>query len=495
MKKITVYILSISFLSTVFVGCKKDFLDINQNPNAPEKVDIKDVLPSAELAIGHVMGNNFQIFGGIWAQYWTQNPFSSQYKTIEQYSPAADDFDSPWKLCYADALQDLNYVIKKGNEEGKTQYVACAKILQAYTYQILTDNFGDIPFSEALKNDEGIIAPKYDSQKDVYDGIIGLINEGLSLIDPTSTNGPSTNDLLCSGDMNKWRRFANTLKLRVYLRMAYVDAGKASAGIAALSGSDFLAAGEDIKINYSSTPGNTNPLYSVFSEISGTQNLVASATCLDVMYGSGSSFDDLRITVFYDTIAGQDYSGNYQGDLLSGIPVSQLSLPHPNTGANNSTKGNKPSISAAAPVKLMSDYESLFLQAEAVARGYMAGNDQDLYQNGIIASYTSYSLTIADAQAYYANPSFAYPAGGSLDQKIEAIINQKYFSMCGNQCNEAWVEYRRTGYPTFLVESTISNIGAGRMPNRMFYPGTEITRNPNVPAQHVIYDRVWWDVN
>jgi hypothetical protein len=214
-----------------------------------------------------------------------------------------------------------------------------------------------------------------------------------------------------------------------------------------------------------------------------------------VMYGTGASFDDLRITVFYDTIAGQDYYGNYQGDILSGIPISQLSLPHPNTGANNSTVGNKPSISAAAPVKLMSDYESLFLQAEAVARGYMAGNAQSLYEEGITANYTAYGLTAGDAAAYYANPNFAYPAGGTLDQKIEAIINQKYFSMCGNQNNEAWTEYRRTGYPTFLVESAISNIGSGRMPNRMFYPGSEITRNPNVPGQHVIYDRVWWDIN
>lgn len=495
MKKITTYIIAAALISSAFMGCKKDFLDINENPNAPQKVDIKDVLPSAELAIGHVMGNNFQIYGGLWAQYWTQNPFSSQYKTIEQYSPAADDFDSPWRICYSDALQDLNYVIKKGNQEGKTQYVACAKILQAYTYQILTDNFGDIPFSEALRNEEGILAPKYDSQKDVYDGIIVLINEGLALIDPSATNGPSTNDLLCGGDMNKWRKFANTLKLRVYLRLAYIDPAKASAGISAMAGVPLLGSGEDIKINYSSTPGGTNPLYSVFSEISGTQNLVASSTCLDVMYGVGASYDDLRITVFYDTIKGPDYAGNLQGDINSGTPVSQLSLPHPNTGANNSTLGNKPSKAAAAPVKFMSDYESLFLQAEAVARGYMAGNDQTFYEDGITANYLAYGLTIGDAAAYFANPTFAYPIAGTLNQKIEAIINQKYFSMCGNQNNEAWVEYRRTGYPSFLVESAISNIGSGRMPNRMFYPGSELTRNPKTPPQHVIYDRVWWDIN
>ena len=172
--------------------------------------------------------------------------------------------------------------------------MACAKILQAYTYQILTDNFGDIPFSEALKGEEGNTTPKYDSQKEVYDGIISLINEGIALIDPSASNRPSTEDLIFNGDMSMWKKFANTLKLRVYLRMAYVDPAKAQAGVASLASATFFAAGEDARISYSSNPGNTNPLYSVFSEIRNTQNIVASYTCLDSMYFN----NDDRIIVF-----------------------------------------------------------------------------------------------------------------------------------------------------------------------------------------------------
>jgi hypothetical protein len=487
MKKLSKYIITAALSTIVLVGCKKDFLDINENPNSPSNASIKEVLPSAQMAIGHVMGNNFQIFGGIWAQYWTQNPFSSQYKTIEQYAPSSNDFDSPWRVCYSDALQDLDFVIKKANEDGKTQYVACAKILQAYTYQVLTDNFGDIPFSEALKGDEGITAPKYDSQKDVYTGIIALIDEGVAKINLAATNGPSTDDLIFGGDMSMWKKFANTLKLRVYLRMAYVDPTKAQAGITSLAGASFLAAGEDARINYSSAPGGTNPLYSIFSDISFTQNLVASYTCLDSMYFN----NDDRITVFYDTIPGPDYNGAIQGNYTDvSTPLSSLSLPHPNTGANGSK-----AASAAAPVKLMSDYESLFLQSEAVARGWMTGNAKTLYEDAITANYLAYGLTNTQATTYIANPLYIYPTAGTLDQQLEMIITQKYYSMCGNQCNEAWVEYRRTGFPTFLVESASSIIGAGRMPNRMFYPSTELTRNPNVPAQRLIYDRVWWDIN
>ena len=495
--KTTTYIMAVALSTIVITGCKKDFLDINQNPNAPERVDIKDVLPSAELAIGHVIGNNFQIYGCLWAGYWTQNPYSSQYKTIEQYSPAASDFDSPWRLCYSDALADLSFVVKKGTELNKMQYVACAKILQAYTFQILTDNFGDIPFSEALQGESGILAPKYDAQKDVYDGIIKLLNDGIALIDVNATNGPTTNDLLLGGDMAMWKKFANTLKLRVYLRMAYVDPAKASLGVGSLSGVSFLGeindVVKDVKIKYTTSPGGTNPLYSVFSETSNTQNLVASQNCLYAMY-SGPTIDssDFRMTVFYDTIPGPDYDAIKQGFYTSSVPVSKISLPHPNTGAN-SLKAS----SAAAPVKLMSDYESLFLQAEAVARGWMAGNAKTLYEDGIKANYFAYGLSTTQYNLYMAGPYTkpAYPTAGTIANQIEAIITQKYYSMCGNQGNEAWVEFRRTGFPSFMLPSVKSIIGLGKWPNRMFYPSTELTRNPNVPSQHLIYGKVWWDVN
>ncbi|MBS1636225.1 MAG: SusD/RagB family nutrient-binding outer membrane lipoprotein [Bacteroidetes bacterium] len=486
MKTINRYILTAAMGSMLFVSCKKDFLDINDNPNSPSKVEVKDVLPSAELAIGHAMGNNFQVYGCIWGEYWTQNPYSSQYKTLEQYSPAADDFDAPWRLCYSDALQDLNYVVKKGTEEGKFQYVACAKILQAYTYQVLTDNFGDIPFSDALKGEDGVISPKYDTQKDVYDGIIKLIDDGLALIDPSATDGPTTDDILLGGDMTMWTKFANTLKLRVYLRMAYVDAAKAQAGIASMASATFLGAGENVQIKYTSTPGNTNPYYSVFSEINGTQNFVASSTCLDTMY---NWFDD-RIAVVYTPLSNGSFQGNAQGDYTSNIPVTSLSLPGAITGANVND-----ATSANAPVKLMSDYESLFLQAEAAARTWLPGTAQTFYESGITASYVDCGLSDTLAPYYFAQPQVAYPASGTVAQQVEAIITQKWFAMCGTQGNEAWTEYRRTGYPSFLVPSVHSIIGPGKMPNRMFYPSSELTRNPNVPAQHLIYDKVWWDVN
>ena len=472
-------------IMTVVSSCKK-FLDVNENPNFPAKVNVNEVFPSAEAAIAHVVGNDFQIYGGIWAQHWTQNPSSSQYKTIEQYSPSSDDFDTPWRILYAEGLQDLNFVIAKGTAQGKTQYVACAKILEAYTYQILTDNFGDIPFSDALKGESAVLTPKYDSQKAVYAGIQKLLDEAIAAIDLNATNGPQSDDILLKGNMQTWQKFAYTLKLRAYLRLSEVDPVTAQAGIQAMEADAvFLAEGDEVKVNYTSSGGNTNPLYSSIVALSNVQNLVGSSTTIDSLL----SWGDDRLPVFYNPLANGTFAGIKQGNYNSGIALTSISLPSALTGAYVNA------ASATAPVKLMTGYESLFLQSEAVARGWLTGDAQSLYEEAIIESYTSYGLDGATlAPVYFAGPAVAYPAAGTLQDQIKAIITQKWVSLCGNSGTEAWSEWRRTGYPA-LSPSLASTIGGTRMPARMLYPSSELNRNPNNPGQKFVYDKVWWDVN
>src|SRR5688572_6613047 len=230
------YIYSVVLVTTLLfssVGCKKDFLDVN-TPTNPTVVSIPTVFPSTQLAIAHTLGNNFQVFGCIWGQHWTQSPIASQYKTIEQYNPGAQDFDRPWRILYADALTDLRYIQRQAALEGLTQYVACAKILEAYAFQLLTDNFGDVPYSEAIQGEAGILSPHYDAQQSIYDGIIQTCQEGVDLADAGDPVHPAEDDLLFGGDMDLWKRFGNTLLLKMYLRLSEVDPGKAQAGIAAI---------------------------------------------------------------------------------------------------------------------------------------------------------------------------------------------------------------------------------------------------------------------
>ena len=480
-----------------FSSCKKDFLDINENPNAPADVTVVELLPSAELAIAHAVGNHLQIYGGLWGQFWTQSPSSSQYKTFENYSPSADDFDDLWAIIYSDCLKDLKTIITKATAEGKINYAACATILQAYAFQVATDNFGDIPFSQALQEEQGILTPKYDSQHEIYHGLINLVNSGLAMIDDNAIVFPGDEDLLFHGDMTLWRKFGNTLLLRIYMRMSEVDPGEAAAGVAALetSAAEFFAEGEEARIDYLSSGGNTNPLISSIVDLSNVQNLVASATAVDYM----NNTNDPRVEVFYTPVSTGAFVGIAQGDYTvpAGTPVS---LPGPITGGNGST----PALTAAsstAPVKLMTGYESLFLQAEAAERGWLTGNAQSLYEEAISESFNSYlapfpldsnNNPIALDSIYFQQDSVNYSLAPN---KLRAIMTQKWIAMNGNQNDEAWIEWRRTGYPDFFTVSANSILGANRMPARFLYPSIEVTRNPNTPPQPQIDSRVWWDVN
>lgn len=480
-------IITLAFLFALLLsapGCKK-FLDVNKDPNNAVDVTVDVLLPSAQAGLTFALGNTLTIDGGIWGQYWTQNPSSSQYKTLDQYSPSEGDFGNVWYNIQADALENLQKVIDKGNATNKKQYVAIAMLLKAYAGQLSTDLWGDVPFSQATQGDATtpILYPKFDTQSDIYTSLVKLIDDATKLIDVNDPNPPGGDDLIYGGDMGKWQRFGNTLKLRIGLRLAKKDAARAAAIVQSLQGASFIQSGESALQNFNSTGGQTNPLYGAMagSVLNKVANLVASSTA--VSFFSGNS--DPRLTAFYDNV-GSAVVGIPQGS-FNNPPTTNVSLPSAVTGANP-TDAN----SAFAPVKLMTDYEGDFLQAEAIARGWLTGSTaSNMYNQGIIDNFTAYQ--VAGDSAYFQQPAVAYPTGKPLETQVQAIITQKWAAMCGNQTIEAWTEWRRTGYPSFFVFSKASIIGAGRWPGIFLYPSSELTRNPNAPKiNHLVYDKVWW---
>jgi hypothetical protein len=481
-------ITTLLFLSTLLLfsaGCKK-FLDVNTDPNNAVDVTVDVLLPSAQTGLTFAVGNTLTINGGIWAQYWTQSPNSSQYKNLDQYSPSEGDFGNLWLNIEADGLENFQKVIEKGNTTNQKQYVAIAMLLKAYSFQLSTDLWGDVPFSEAIQGDATpqILNPKYEAQSDIYNGLVKLVDDATKLINPDDTQHPGNDDLIYQGDMEKWLHFANTLKLKIGMRLAKKDPTRAAAIVKSLEGATFILPGESAMQNFNSTGGQQNPLYgaSAGTVLGGTQNLVASSTTVN--FFSGNS--DPRLDVFYDAI-GTGVVGIPQGS-FNAPPTTTVSAPSALTGANA-----KDENSALAPVKLMTDYEASFLQAEAVVRGWLTGDAAELYNEGITNNFVAYDLTEADASEYYAQPAIAFPAGGTTEVKVKAIITQKWAAMCGNQTIEAWTEWRRTGYPSFFTISKASIIGAGRWPGIFLYPSSELTRNPNAPkTNHLVYDKVWW---
>lgn len=491
-------------------SCRK-FLDVNQNPNIAQTATAKTLLPSCELYLGTALGVDMNIDGSMWAGYWTQNPNASQYRNVEQYAMQQDDFTYSWGNLYS-AAENLYQLTKLTEKERKFHYKAVSLVLRAYTFSLLTDGWGDVPYTQALKGqpeDGAIMNPKYDSTVTVYRGIISDIDSALVLMQKTDANGPGDEDLIYHGDMTKWEKFANTLKLRIYLRAANVAPIWSQTGIAALytAGASFIGTGDDAKISYGfNSESSKNPLYAEFTSanLNGNQNVVGSSNIIDSFNASG----DGRAYVFFTTLSNGSLVGLTQGNYNANIPITNLSLPGDVTGANGTSSGG-----ANAPVKFLTSYESSFLQAEALARGWapatMANEDSVMFATGILQNFNSYATEIADATGnpvdtsikYYMGDGASipavywatYPVTGTTTDKLRHIITQKWFSMCGTQGYEAWTELRRTGYPDFLQRSVNSQIGT-EIPRRFKYPTSESTRNTNFPGLKLTTQKVWWNL-
>lgn len=525
-----IYIMLTMGIALGVSSCKK-YLNVNQNPNVSNTATARVLLPTAEGYIASALGVDCNVNGGIWAQYWTQNPNSSQYRTLEQYQPTQANYETPWQNLYL-AGENLKQLYDQAGSENKKQYQAISLLLKAYTFQVITDAWGDVPYGEALRaltKDGGIKNPRYDAQKAVYTGIIALIDSGNKMISAADPSAPGGDDLVYAGDMGKWQKFAYTLKLRCLLRLAYIDPATAQAGIAAMpapgSGA-YLGEGEDAQMKFTTGSGNKNPLFSEEVGLGGTQNLVGSKTIIDTMNEDG----DDRAYIFYEYLLTTGaVAGIAQGDYNAVVAANAFSIPSTYTAGDATdqmiTNGQATLSSAQAPVKFLTGYESLFLQAEAVARGWAAGDDASLFVQGIHANFFDYSYAFNDENILWADtPSvpapiyltadFAfysymngdttyggtpaywsmYPSGGSVQQKLQFIITQKWLSMCGSQGFEAWTEWRRTGYPDFLVISKNSLIG-NQFPQRFLYPATEATENSSYPGLKSITTKVWWDAH
>ncbi len=483
-------------------SCRK-FLDVNNNPNIATTATVQTLLPAGQLYVTSSLGVDMEIIGSMWTGYWTQSPNASQYKAVETYDPGQDQFSTAWENLYQ-ANENFYQLAKLADKQKKKHYKALALLMQAYTFQLITDGWGDAPFKQALKGqpeDGGILNPKYDSQTVIYNGALAYIDSAETLLALSDANDPTTDDLIFKGDMTKWQKFGYTLKLRMLLRLSEKDPVAAQAGIAALyatPGVAFLGIGEDAKIDFGSSTSNKNPLYAEASStvLASTQNLVASATCVDSL---NSNLDD-RAYIFYTYLSNGQVAGVRQGAYDITLPAGSFSIPNAYVGGDAQN-----SASAKAPVIFMSAAESYFMQAEVEARGWAVTgtSDSTWWANGIAANFNFYSNDINEVMGYDGATSYAnymaaggywtmYPTTGTLQSKLRYIITQKWFAMCGNQGFEAWSEMRRTGYPDFFVVSKFAK--GGELAKRFQYPTSESTRNAAFPGVKPVTAKVWWDI-
>ena len=258
MKKILAISLTLLMLFTV--GCEK-FLDINHDPNNPETSTVQLVFPAAVTSTMYYLGSYGQMLGEIWAQHWTSDANAPQYQGEDSYNVTAGDYNYDigiWRGLYAGPLMDYEWVRNTAMENQNWTYYLMATVMQCYTYQVLADLWEDIPVHEALQG----FPPNYDMGSNVYDTLIARIDFALSKdLNAETCETPEEDDLIFNGDMDKWVKLANTLKLKIYLREADARPDVAQAGISALysSGANFID--EDVVYDeFIDQSGKDNPM-------------------------------------------------------------------------------------------------------------------------------------------------------------------------------------------------------------------------------------------
>jgi Starch-binding associating with outer membrane len=473
-------VVSLFFLALLLVGC--DFSDSNVDPNRPVSVPINQQLTSLTVNVGFLTGSDLNRYSSLIIQHYSgqSTGATTQTQFYESFLITGSDLNNVWSNLYATVLNDADNVIKSANANNSPHYSGVAKILKAYTYQLVVDTWGKVPYSETQLLTVNI-KPKYDNDEIIYTDLINLLDQGIAEVNATtSALSPGTNSTIYSGAFattkSNWVKFANTLKLRIYLHYSEKDPAFAKSKIDALvnSGVPLMAnITDNFQMSFIDAANGRNPIDQFETNRAG--NLVANAKIVNMM---NSKTDPRRS--FYFTQIGGGYVG-----AVAGAPASPSSYSKFHTYLRGSLNGT--AYSGSAPIRMLTFAEYNFIRAEAALRFASPGVAQTFYQAGIRASMENAGVAAVDITNYLtANGTLV----GTSSQQLEQIINEKFIASFGVAL-EPWSDYRRTGYPTLVLPS---NAVVPFFPRSLFYPQSEIDLNSGNAVQKTGMNvRVFWD--
>jgi hypothetical protein len=385
-----------------------------------------------------------------------------------------------WNAMYRDVLADLRESTRLINADAsllpkeKANKLAILDIMEVYTFGILVNSFGNIPYTEALNAEK--LFPKYDDAKTVSADLITRLNADIAKLDASAAGFTSGEDVVYKGSVTKWVKFANTLRMKLGMIVADENATAAKAAVEASDAGAISASTDNGLFTYLSASPNQNPLH-VDIVLGGRQDYIAAKDLMDKLAG----WNDPRKTAYFST----NNAGNYAGGIVGKV----------NTYVDFSRAGAK--VIAADAAYVLADYvETEFLRAEAKERGFnVAGTAEQHYNNAITASILYWGGTAAEAAAYLAQPEVAYTtAAGNWKQKIGT---QKWIALY-NRSYETWTELRRLDYPVITAPV---NAKSG-FPTRLTYPNTEQTLNGTsytaaaaAIGGDVVTTKLFWDKN
>jgi len=472
-----------------FASCTKD-LDINRSPYNPTENDATPELlfPSGVAYSAAKIGGDLQLIGAFWSQHYTQNNSSNQYTGIDSYNLTIASYNGIWSNLMGGGMKDLVISKEKASASGLWNYYVASEIMLAFDNHVLVDLYGDLPVKEGLQGDKGVYTPKWDDGKTVNQLIITQLDNAIAKInDAKALKSMGAQDFVFEGDLDNWRKFANTLKLKVFMR----DFTTNSAAITTLLNSNDLLESDAKMTAFLDAVNKSNPLYESDRRALNTfVNLRASKTLMSYLQKN----NDPRIEDFFELTTEKDkpavYAALRQGDYNA--PTTDYP-----PGSTSRAK-----LGATDPVYFMSYAECEFLQAEAWAR-----------LNNSAKAKTHYDLAVTEAFSRWNKSAASFISGGvyefkigTVEKMVEQIIMQKWVAATRCQAWDSFYDQNRTGYPVMsaldsddpsyipgqYTKSITSVLTGNTLPRRLPYPKNSSDNNANTPKAVPIGTKMWW---
>ena len=555
-------VLTIALLPILFAGCD-DFFDVNIDPNNPTTMSVDNILPHAQISVAYSVapgarGSSYSGIGDLLHVYVHQ---VTVREGTDKYGATGGSWTigTSWRNSYTDAIVNLEDIIRQGNELGYARYVGIAKILKAYIYSVLVDVYGSVPYTEAITN----LYPVFDEGREIYNSLFALIDEAIGdLTDDEAPNAlvPRNDDLIYGGNVEKWIKAANTLKFKMLNQVRLVQ--NVGTDIQTLLAGELIEDFDEsfmFRFNSTRTPDTRNPLYGdTYEATQKTKHM--SPWFYEILMGYNPNIftgnRDPRIPYYFYNQATRTVSIPNPSEYRNGGFVSIY------FGSDGSDKGHSRdrhvtvfgiypagglyddggavgvaagSSTGAAPFRMITYADRLFIEAELIQAGVIPGDARDKLESAIRAAFEQVDgvvnlvnnsqtvpvlATSAAADTYIDDVMDEFDAAGD-DKKMEIIITQKWISNFGNGF-ESYNDHRRTGYPILFDPndqqmapngSATPRSDDGGDPDRetgisppvpvscavgyplsLPWPTTEMDRNPNAPAQKVNLptQKVFW---
>ncbi|VAW24385.1 Cell surface glycan-binding lipoprotein, utilization system for glycans and polysaccharides (PUL), SusD family [hydrothermal vent metagenome] len=517
MKSIFNFLLAIILVSVLFSGCTEDFEEINTDTRVLAELDkatIGNVYAYCQYR-GLMNGWSFQtsqnLFADLYSQYYSnvQTKFPS-----DRYILVGGWLDGAWSGFYGNAAANMAVILKETDPENdvagmETQH-ALLQIWKVFMYQRITDYWGPIPYSQ-VGNGESSVG--YDSQESIYNDFFVLLDDALSVLDANSgKNAFGSHDQIYGGDINSWRRFANTLRLRVAMRISYVNPSKAKAEAEKAIAGGVIESNDQNAI-FKTTPNSWNALNIMLP----WNEFRMSASMESVLKG----YDDPRLPSYFSPTAESAATGSpvWKG-LRNGYDIPGLSAPdlHYDKLSSMGPRWSDPTDKGKNPIEVMLASEAYFLRAEGALNGWsMGGSAEEFYNKGIEMSLSFWGVDAATIAAYQQSmntpvathdapePMTDIPVkfASSADKQLEQIITQKWLGLYPDGW-EAWADVRRTEFPKLYdrLFSDNPDVAKNETMRRIDFVDNEFNTNAEgVEAAKSLLGgpdngatRLWWNV-